>query len=65
MVMERLVSEGHDPQRVEALYSPVGIDIGAQTPEEIAVSILAEMIAVRHRSPALATMEIDRKRRRG
>jgi xanthine dehydrogenase accessory factor len=65
MVMERLVSDGYDPQRVEALYSPVGIDIGAQTPEEIAVSILAEMIAVRHSSPALAAMEIDRKRRRG
>jgi xanthine dehydrogenase accessory factor len=65
MVMERLLAEGHDPQRVEALYSPVGITIGAETPEEIAVSILAEMIAVRHHSPALAAMEADRKRRRG
>jgi xanthine dehydrogenase accessory factor len=65
MVMERLVAEGCDPQRVEALYSPVGIDIGAETPAEIAVSILAEMIAVRHNSPALAAMAIDRRRRRG
>jgi xanthine dehydrogenase accessory factor len=65
MIMEQLVSEGHDRGRVEALYSPVGIDIGAETPEEIAVSILAEMIAVRHNSPALAAMELDRKRRRG
>jgi xanthine dehydrogenase accessory factor len=65
MVMERLVAEGHDPQRVEALYAPVGIDIGAQTPEEIAVATLAEMIAVRRNSPALVAMEIDRKRRRG
>ena len=65
MVMEQLVSEGYDRGRVEALYSPVGIDIGAETPGEIAISILAEMIAVRHGSPALAAMEIDRKRRRG
>jgi xanthine dehydrogenase accessory factor len=65
MIMEQLVSEGHDRGRIEALYSPVGIDIGAETPEEIAVSILAEMIAVRHKSPALAAMELDRKRRRG
>ena len=65
MIMEQLVSEGHDRGRVEALYSPVGIDIGAETPEEIAVSILAEMIAVRHNARALAAMELDRKRRRG
>ncbi|MCX7030913.1 MAG: XdhC family protein, partial [Spirochaetes bacterium] len=65
MIMKQLVSEGHDRGRVEALHSPVGVDIGAETPEEIAVSILAEMIAVRHNSPALAAMELDRKRRRG
>ena len=65
MVMATLVAEGHDRKRVDALYSPVGVDIGAETPEEIAVSILAEMIAVRHDSPVLAAMEIDRKRRRG
>jgi xanthine dehydrogenase accessory factor len=65
MLMEGLVAEGHDRERVEALYSPVGIDIGAETPAEIAVSILAEMIAVRHDSPALAAMALDRTRRRG
>ena len=65
MVMEQMIAEGYDRDRVEALYSPVGVDIGAETPEEIAVSILAEMIAVRRRSPALAAMEADRRRRRG
>ncbi|HUW40392.1 MAG TPA: XdhC family protein [Rectinemataceae bacterium] len=64
MIFEQLVAEGFDRDRVEALYSPVGVDIGAETPEEIAVSILAEMIAVRHGSPALAAMEADRRRRR-
>jgi xanthine dehydrogenase accessory factor len=65
MVMEQLVAEGYDRQRVEALYSPVGVDIGAETPEEIAISILAEMIAVRRGASTLAAMAADRQRRRG
>jgi xanthine dehydrogenase accessory factor len=34
------------------MHAPVGLDLGALTPEEIAVAIVAEMIAVRRRSPA-------------
>ena len=51
----RLLSgEGVSNQRLEQVRSPVGLDIGALTPEEIAVSIVAEMIAVRRNvaSPA-------------
>jgi xanthine dehydrogenase accessory factor len=65
MIFEQLIAEGFDRARVEALFSPVGVDIGAETPEEIAISILAEMIAVRHDSPALVAMEVERRRRRG
>jgi xanthine dehydrogenase accessory factor len=46
-VVRELVAEGLDPALFERLRSPVGLDIGAVTPEEIAVSILAELIAFR------------------
>jgi xanthine dehydrogenase accessory factor len=39
-------------ERFRAVHAPVGLDIGAQPPEEIAVSVVAEMIAIRRRSAA-------------
>ncbi len=42
-----LESEGVPPEQIERVHSPMGFDIGALTPEEIAVSVVAEMIAVR------------------
>jgi xanthine dehydrogenase accessory factor len=41
---EQLKSEGFDAKVLEALYAPIGLDINAETPEEIGVSIVAEMI---------------------
>jgi xanthine dehydrogenase accessory factor len=46
-VYEALAAEGVDPVRFEPIHAPIGLDIGAVTPQEIAVSILAELIAVR------------------
>jgi len=42
-----LEGEGVPAEQLERVHSPIGLDIGALTPEEIAVSIVAEMIAVR------------------
>ncbi len=42
-----LENQGVAPAQLERVHSPVGLDIGALTPEEIAVSVVAEMIAVR------------------
>jgi xanthine dehydrogenase accessory factor len=44
-----LASQGANPARLSALHCPAGLDIGAVTPEEIALSILAEIVAVRRR----------------
>jgi len=44
----RLERAGFAPEVIDAVHAPIGLDIGAQSPEEIAVAILAEMIAAKH-----------------
>jgi len=46
-----LASEGYDRQKMSFIHAPVGLDIGAVTPDEIAVSIAAELIKARHDLP--------------
>ncbi|AOQ24973.1 putative xanthine dehydrogenase subunit A [Moorella thermoacetica] len=48
-VRERLLEEGVDPQALARVHAPIGLDIGAETPAEIAISILAEIIRVYRR----------------
>jgi xanthine dehydrogenase accessory factor len=48
-VFRELTKEGLKPELFERVHSPVGLDIGANTPEEIAVSIVAELIGVRRK----------------
>ncbi|PKB67592.1 MAG: hypothetical protein BZY81_04340 [SAR202 cluster bacterium Io17-Chloro-G4] len=47
MIYQRLVSQGTSPERLKQVRSPIGLDIGALTPEELAVSIMSEIIMVR------------------
>jgi xanthine dehydrogenase accessory factor len=44
-----LLEAGFTPRDLERVHCPIGLDIGAETPEEIAVSILAELIQMRAR----------------
>lgn len=48
-LMEELIKVGFDDQWLASIHSPIGLNICAETPEEIAVSIMAEMIQVRRR----------------
>jgi xanthine dehydrogenase accessory factor len=64
-VLAQLEAQGFSREKVQALCAPIGIDIGAETPQEIAISILAEIIAVRRNSPAAMAIASDRPRRRG
>jgi xanthine dehydrogenase accessory factor len=45
---EALASEGISTEQLQRVHSPVGLDLGAITPQEIAISILAEMIGVKY-----------------
>ncbi len=44
---EQLLSEGVSQEQIDTVYSPIGLDIKSETPEEIGVSIVAEIIQVR------------------
>ena len=46
-VYQSLLDSGFTQAQLDLVYSPIGLPIGADTPEEIAVSIVAEMIKVR------------------
>ncbi len=65
LMVEQLLSDGADPARVDALYAPIGQDIGAETPEELAVAIAGELIAVRHGAECLADQRVARREKRG
>ncbi|MDO4544804.1 MAG: XdhC/CoxI family protein [Bacillota bacterium] len=47
LLYDKLVEEGVDEKEFERIHSPIGLDIGSETPEEIAISIVAEIIKVR------------------
>ena len=52
-VYKALEREGYKAEEFERVHAPVGLDIGALSPEEIAVSIAAELIAVRRNAQNL------------
>jgi len=50
--VERLMAAGLSAELIEAIDAPIGADIGAQSPAEIAVAVLAEIIAALRKGPA-------------
>jgi xanthine dehydrogenase accessory factor len=57
-----LEQQGVPAEEFDRVHSPVGLDIGALTPEEIAVSVVAEMIAVRRNAlPSVSSLAFHPK----
>jgi xanthine dehydrogenase accessory factor len=65
-IFRELQKEGVPAQLFDRVYAPIGLDIGAVTPEEIAISITAELIAVRRKAEReLPHMSWFRQRKAG
>ena len=47
MIYRRLIQQGVSADRVKEVFAPVGLNLGGLTPEELAVSIMSEIIMVR------------------
>ena len=60
---EQLKNEGFAKERIDGLHAPIGLSIGAETPAELAVSILGEVIAVRRHAGqgAAVTVPVPQK----
>ncbi|MGH2448788.1 MAG: XdhC family protein, partial [Chloroflexota bacterium] len=61
-VMSHLRDAGYPAERLEAVHAPVGLDIGAQTPAEIALAVMAEIVNVRRGGKATSLMLGERLR---
>ena len=58
MIYQRLLQQGTTLDRLKEVRSPIGLDIGALTPEEIAVSVMSEIIMTR-RGGSGGVMQMD------
>lgn len=61
LVYQKLQEAGISPELLKNIYAPIGLEIGALTPEEIAVSICAELILVRRGGTGKSMSEGIRK----
>ena len=58
-VYKALENDGYKPEEFERVFAPMGLEIGALSPEEIAVSIVAELIAVRRNAQISAHKKLN------
>lgn len=56
ILLDQLREDGFPQEKVAAVHSPIGLDIKAETPAEIAVSILAELVAVRRNAGSTSSL---------
>lgn len=48
LIIEDLKKSGYSQEEIDRIHAPIGLDIGAETPEEIAISVMAEVIGVKY-----------------
>jgi xanthine dehydrogenase accessory factor len=60
-ILDHLRADGCTDEMLNRVYAPIGLDLGGITPEEIAVSILAEIIAVRRGGSAVRQSSVRRR----
>ena len=58
IILDHLRQEGVEPAVLERIHAPVGLDIGAETPPEIAISILAEVLKVMKAGTGISMKEL-------
>jgi xanthine dehydrogenase accessory factor len=58
--LEALTREGIGAERLAAVHAPIGLDVGAETPEEIAVAIAAELVMARRGGTGLPLRDRER-----
>lgn len=56
-MLEELLEEGYSKEKLNQVHSPIGLDIGAVTPDEIAVSIVAQLISYKNMSSAYSSAD--------
>jgi len=61
IVLERLREAGAEEEKLKQVHAPVGLDIGAVTPEEVALAIMAEIVALRRGGQGGSLSEWRRK----
>jgi xanthine dehydrogenase accessory factor len=63
LVLEYLAAEGVPEDKIATIFAPAGLDLGAATPEEIALSIVSQIVALRRggSSHALHLTELDKR----
>jgi xanthine/CO dehydrogenase XdhC/CoxF family maturation factor len=44
----QLAAKGVEKARLDRICAPAGVDVGAETPEEVAIAVAAELVAIRH-----------------
>lgn len=59
-MMDELVSEGYCKEKLNNVNSPIGLDIGAVTPEEIAISIISQVISFRRSKGSILNNNLEK-----